>query len=618
MAQAALTGKRVVIATYTNVLAEQYWNKEVPIVQQLLSDCGMAAIPTAWLMGRQRYACLTQVGEFDQPLRQRLLKDATVGHETEFRRLVGKGGLPSLWSRSAVPVVCPARLCPDYQACFYYSSRRQAAKAKVVITNHSVVIQDALMKAAERSEGLLGEYDFLILDEAHDFHLAASSGLEFELNPSKIQTFLNIGLQLGKLLQPLADSNDIGPTWKRTVSDFEQGAIACQGELARLGNRLSQPGIVASSPESLTENKLVQANRADINPEDVETVARLVEVCCQNLLQATDATLADAGGSPGQNVAALRDTIQNYRTYLEEFSVSIHGLLQPQGISVTHASKLASGARVRLDTIGLAEPLNRLIWAHVPTAFVSATIAIDGTFDYFRSTIGCESAFEEILKSPFEYSEQAALYIPPKGTIPDPADVRRSGNEASYYRAIAQELGQIISTCGGRTLALFHSRKEMEAVAQLVSGAVDLPILVQGNQGITEVGERFKNDVSSSLFALRSFWTGYDAPGQTLSCVAMVRIPFEVPVEPSQIARAAYLQAEGLNPFAARTLPLAKMLVRQGAGRLIRTSEDRGVIAILDPRIQTKPYGAEFIENLPQGLRSYSNFEEAAGAVQLI
>ena len=130
-------------------------------------------------------------------------------------------------------------------------------------------------------------------------------------------------------------------------------------------------------------------------------------------------------------------------------------------------------------------------------------------------------------------------------------------------------------------------------------------------------GEKFKQETSSSLFALRSFWTGFDAPGETLSCVTLVRVPFEVPVDPPQIARMAYLQHQGMNAFAEHTLPLAKMLMRQGAGRLIRCAEDRGLIALLDPRLRTKRYGEEILENLPPGMRVFDDVEDAVGFLGL-
>ena len=145
----------------------------------------------------------------------------------------------------------------------------------------------------------------------------------------------------------------------------------------------------------------------------------------------------------------------------------------------------------------------------------------------------------------------------------------------------------------------------------------EYPILMQGRTGVAIVGEQFKKNIFASLFALRSFWTGFDAPGETCSCVALVRIPFEVPFEPSQIARMAYLAHQGMDPFQTHTLPNAKIIMRQGAGRLIRSENDKGIIALLDPRLQTKRYGEQILANLPPGMRQFTDIRDAAGWIGL-
>ncbi|HEY0865973.1 MAG TPA: helicase C-terminal domain-containing protein, partial [Fimbriimonas sp.] len=191
------------------------------------------------------------------------------------------------------------------------------------------------------------------------------------------------------------------------------------------------------------------------------------------------------------------------------------------------------------------------------------------------------------------------------------------GTEELYYRKLARELTHIIGTLQGRTLALFHSRREMEGVLAFMDLPPELPVYTQLRSGAGTVGEKFLSNVHASLFALRSFWTGFDAPGETCSCVALVRVPFEVPVEPPQIARMAYLQTMGLDAFREHTLPQAKMMMRQGAGRLIRRSEDKGIIALLDPRLRTKRYGEQILDNLPSEMRRFDDIVDAVGWIGL-
>ena len=191
VAHAIHSKKRTVIATYTNVLAEQYWRKDLPLALSLFSELGFGPPKSQLLMGRQRYACLVAVAE-QAPELLAPLANAEIGHETEFKRLAS---LPirqvnQIWQRVVVPPVCQGRFCPEYSDCFYYSARRKAEAAEIVITNHSVVIQDALMKSADSGGGLLGDYDFLVVDEAHDFPAAAQNGLEFELTTANFRALL--------------------------------------------------------------------------------------------------------------------------------------------------------------------------------------------------------------------------------------------------------------------------------------------------------------------------------------------------------------------------------------------------------------------------------------------
>jgi ATP-dependent DNA helicase DinG len=258
-----------------------------------------------------------------------------------------------------------------------------------------------------------------------------------------------------------------------------------------------------------------------------------------------------------------------------------------------------------------------MIWNRQPYAVISATLALDGTFDFFRRTTGVDPHFQEVLPSPFDFEHQAALYLPEADRIPDPATARKEGREDDYFNALAREIRMIIEACDGRTLVLFHSRREMEEVRQRIVISPDYPILMQLKFGAGAIGEKFVSDTHSTLFALRSFWTGFDAPGETLSCVVVVRVPFEVPIDPPQIARLAWMQTLGLDAFKEHTLPLAKMMMRQGAGRLIRRAEDRGIIALLDPRLRSKRYGEEILANLPPEMRSFTDIRDAVGWIGL-
>jgi ATP-dependent DNA helicase DinG len=618
IAQAIVEGKRTVIATYTNVLAEQYWRKDLPLALSLFDD---PDIKTAFVIGRQRYACLTSMYEHAAEWVNPMLMNAELGIETEFRQLIPlkQRDLTTMWRQIAAPPVCPARLCPNYQECFYYRGRRQGEKAHIVITNHSVVIQSALVaRSSDDGKGMLGEFDFLVLDEAHDFPQAAINGMEFELSANHLGILIGIANRIESSLMPMAKAADEGEAWHSKCKKFRDGIDQCQKALVEYSMMLGQPGILALSPAEVQQHPQVRGNQAKGGIEAAKAVANLVSGETHGFCRSVEEHIQVWKDSDlGENFRLAQDTAKHYLMYVREIGGGANLLFDPHGVSVTYAGRSGAEAMIRQDVIGLAEPLQELIWEPTPWVCLSATLATDGNFEYFRRATGADPQYEEILPTPFDYGSNSSLYLPKAGRIPDPAVARREGTEDFYYRALAKELSEIIRACDGRTLALFHSRKEMEGVLQHVDLPPELPIYLQGKFGAGSIGERFKDNTHASLFALRSFWTGFDAPGETLSCVALVRVPFEVPIDPPQIARLAWMQTQGLDAFGGHTLALAKMMMRQGAGRLIRKDGDKGVVALLDPRLRSKRYGEEILANLPPEMRTFDDIYDAVAWIGL-
>jgi len=617
IARAIADGKRTVIATYTNVLAEQYWRRDLPLALSLFEE-DQDLPKTAFLIGRQRYVCLSAVEEQHADLLTPLRRNLDTGIETELRtsvRLPARD-LGRIWQNIQTPPVCAGRLCPHYHNCYYYNARKDAAKALVVVTNHSVVIQDALMsKADDADEGLLGKYDYLIIDEAHDFPQAAMSGLEFEISARNLSGMAGIATRMQKTLEPIAEEEGDFLHWTGLVDGFKKSLDLSQRKLIGFGLTLERNGILSASPSDIQEHPQVKLATLQGKLEDAKKLAYEIANEARKFLEEAEELISCWRSEPTNR--PVLDSVRNYLLYLREFGFQTHGLFSEEGVSVSHASSSHDGAVLRRDLVGLAEPLTDLIWNRVPSSCISATLALDGNFDFFRRTTGFQPSYEEILPTPFDYSIQAAVYLPEQGVIPDPATARKERREDDYFDALAAEIRGIIEACDGRTLVLFHSRREMEAVRERFVINPELPILMQQRSGAGSMGEKFVKDTRASLFALRSFWTGFDAPGETLSCVVLVRVPFEVPVDPTQIARLAWMQTMGLDAFREHTLPLAKMMIRQGAGRLIRRSEDRGIIALLDPRLRSKRYGEEILLNLPQDMRTYSDIADAVGRIGL-
>lgn len=623
VACAITSGKRIVISTYTNVLAEQYWRQDLPLALTLIEE---SPPKCEFLIGRQRYACLVAMQENSPQLLKTFAPNAKLGIESEFRSTVNMRPreLSAAWQQIAAPPVCPARLCSQYEKCFYYRARRSAERSQIVITNHSVVLQDAILARASQGDiSLLGDYDFLVIDEAHDFYQAALGALEFELSESRLGILIGITNKLEQTVLPIAAEAGGAREWLQTCETFRTALMRSQAELRGYGSSLHRPGILAAAPSDVWEHPQVRAMASGDSQERAEAIAMQVAAQTKEFEESISNALKSWKGEAGKELADdAREAMRSYQMYIVEFGFGCESLFKPSGVSVSYVSRTGfdpetSATQLRHDIVGVAEPLQELIWSARPFACMSATLALDGDFAFFKKLLGVEAEFEEILPSPFDFHGQAALYLPKADSIPNPTYARKMGAEDEYYDAIAEELSAIITAMNGRTLALFHSRKEMEAVYQRMNVSEAHPIYMQRRSGAASSGEKFKGNTCASLFALRSFWTGFDAPGETLSCVVLVRVPFEVPVDPPQVARQAWLQSRGIEPFAAHTLPIAKMIMRQGAGRLIRRAEDRGVIAILDPRVQTKGYGEEILRNLPENIRLYRDIGEAVAAVGL-
>ena len=601
IANAIVTGKRTAIATYTNVLAEQYWRKDLPLALSLFEE----PPTTAFLIGRQRFACLLQMEESAPNHVERFRAGANLGVESEFREIFPN--LPrEAWSKIAVPPVCPARACPLYEECYYYSARREAEAAKIIITNHSVVISHALSRDTEAErEGILGKLDHLILDEAHDFPSAAIGGLEVELSWHRLQTAEGLAGRTGRY-------SGLPGVEARAVR-FDKEVEAAFLELKVAADGYDRPILVGANPADLKEHPAVEGLFVPDAQAKIAPIVGRIEGACADFVSYTDAALADIAAENPRRGREAQDATRNLLAFLRDFGAGMEGLLAEGDASATHLTTGRDGPILRKDLIDLSGTLTEILWDPIPTTCMSATLVLDGEFDHFKRVTGFRADFEEMLPSPFDFSLQAALYLPPTGTIPDPTTARDPSLEQFYYMEVARELSRLIALAEGRTLALFHSRKEMEEVARRVRLPAGLPLLVQPKGGIAQIGAAFRENVHASLFALRSFWTGFDAPGETLSVVALVRVPFEVPTEPAQIARLVYLSQRGFDPFRDHTLANAKMLLRQGAGRLVRSPDDRGLIAILDPRLRTKRYGEEILANLPYGMRTFDDPADALG-----
>jgi len=249
------------------------------------------------------------------------------------------------------------------------------------------------------------------------------------------------------------------------------------------------------------------------------------------------------------------------------------------------------GIFLQATPIDISGLLAERLFDRVPTAILtSATLTSNGSFDFIRSRLGIKQSRELIVPSHFDFQRQAILYLPP--TIPDPRD-------PGFLEAAVDEITKILQITQGRAFVLFTSINQMNEAYKRISELVDFPCFLQGQGSKTGLLEKFRRTPNAVLFATSSFWQGVDVQGEALSCVIIDRLPFAVPTDPVIAARQRYIERQGGDSFYEYSVPQAVIMLKQGLGRLIRSTEDVGVLSVLDPRLRTKGYGQIFLRSLP-------------------
>ncbi|GIV06733.1 MAG: ATP-dependent helicase [Fimbriimonadales bacterium] len=617
--------KRIVISTYTNVLAEQYWRKDLPLALSLFPNAPSVALA----MGRSRYACLDVIRSNKikrvKPELVRFLQEwtsvAQEGVEAELNEFLRRKAIPEnlirgVWDEIAVPGACRAKVCEYYANCFYYEARRRAAKAGVVITNHAFVLTDAVVRAStDNTKSLLDDYDFLIIDEAHDMLEAAASALEFDLDQHLIETLIAHAVTMSNQIDNALTSENSPMGFLLSIQKLvEQFSARCREAFVSTSMPEIPQGGVATrvAPAELAHQPaLAPVFRSDWH----QHITHAADTLCAEIggfLRELEQTYRDLKSqlTPGQS-EAVSEIIQQFRSEFTLILQNLQRLKEPEK-GVCWLEPTEQGWKACYEPLILADWLREHLWSRQPAVLLSATLTVDGRFDFFEQQLGLSTPHQLRLPHVFDYRRQCALYLPPAGVIPEPPRSAQELGASTYYQRLAEEITALIRLTHGRALVLFASRHEMYEVRQRIPSLPGIRILVQGDGSNADLSKQFREDVHSVLFGVRSFWTGFDAPGETLMNLILTRIPFEVPTTPLQRARQAWFEARGENAFVAWSLPMVKQQMRQGFGRLIRRSNDTGIVAILDPRMRTKSYGTLILRNLPTGIPIFDSQADLA------
>jgi ATP-dependent DNA helicase DinG len=542
------SGRRVVVSTATKALQEQLLTKDVPVAAAALGR----EVRVSVLKGRQNYLCRKSLQSFEL-LGGALLpraEDAAAfeamrpwieSTETGDRAELDVEPADSLWSELAVGSErCVGRRCPLVGVCFSEAARARAAQADLVIANHALYFADLGVRELSDGLGVLPEHDAVVFDEAHRLEDAAASWLGGRVS----------GAQLGRLSRDVdracREAGVAAPA--RALDRVETAAARLLAAVAPAAGRRRLRALPDREAETLVERLAELARELAGGGEELDALAR----------RALDAAT---------NVGRCREADDLARVAWAE----------PDAIAWA--------------PVDVSAELRDRLWDAGPTAvLVSATLGTDGDFAFVRERLGLRDADELAVDSPFDFDSQALLYLP--RSLPDPRAPEAPARAA-------EEIAALCRISRGRALVLTSSYRALGEIAARLRGAIPYEVLVQGEAPRERLLERFREHVSSVLVATATFWQGVDVPGESLSLLAIDKLPFAAPGDPLVEARCERIAEQGGDWFADYSLPNAVLQLRQGFGRLIRTHGDRGVVAILDPRLGTRPYGRVFLRSLP-------------------
>ena len=580
---ALLDGGKVIISTGTKTLQDQLYERDVPMVRDALK----VPVTIALLKGRANYVCLHHLERTSREGRLPSREDARhLPKIIAFSRASQRGDRGELAdvpeNASIWPLVtstrenCLGSQCGFYRDCFVMKARKDALEADVVIVNHHLFFADVMLRDEGLAE-LLPACNTVILDEAHQL-------------PDTATLFFGEQTSGGQLADLARDAELLARTELKDVSGLDDIASSLQPALRKL--RLAAGDATGKFPR---EAMLAKAGFAEALEALASTLARLSSELDNVADRSEDAmNLADRASEMLQRLVRWQSPADAFDDgepgeWIRWVDVSYHGLqLQSSPLSV------APIFRRQLDASARA-------WI-----FTSATLAVGRDFSHYAGSLGLDDASTGCWDSPFDYATQALLCVP--AGMPEP-------NSFTHTDAVVDAALQLIEAAGGRAFLLFTTLRALAHARERIADAfaqrgLDFPLLVQGEGSKTELLERFRRLGNAVLLGSASFWEGVDVAGPALSVVVIDKLPFAPPDDPLLAARLDRLKARGGNPFREHQLPQAAIALKQGAGRLIRTETDRGVLMICDPRLAEKPYGKLLWRSLPPMSRT-RDIEEA-------
>jgi len=567
---AVLSGKRVLISTGTRTLQDQIFYKDVPALARALS----MTIRAAYMKGRTNYLCWHRFERLreasaglpsaDRSMLEHIADwstETTTGDRAEIEELPDDS---PLWSEvTATGDQCLGRECPRYSDCFVTRMREAAAESQVVVVNHHLLCADASVRHGGFGE-VIPDCELAVIDEAHQLEDVVTQYFGVSLGTRRLDEFCaDAASALGALPQ---DAGRFASAVASTVQDVQHDFRRLFDDAKLELRSRDQPG------DRMTLSPAAAGRLTDAGNNARESIDRVIA------LLRTQPELPDDVAAIAARAEVLRDDL---KILLAADDPAFVHFVEGRGRHVTlRAAPIEVAGIVRSEIVG----------DRVATVLTSATLAVEGAFDYAKRRLGLDDAKTLQLPSEFDFKSQAVLFLP--NDMPDP-------RSPEFNQSAAWIIGEILDRTSGRAFVLFTSYAAMRDVHDRLSRKTGWPLLVQGMAPRSTLLRDFRATPNAVLLATASFWQGVDVAGEALSCVIIDRLPFASPADPLVAARIAAIQQRGGQPFHEYQIPLATLTLLQGLGRLIRSKTDRGVLSVLDPRLTRMSYGSRFLSSLP-------------------
>lgn len=565
LAPALRSGGKVIISTGTKTLQDQLFDRDIPTVRKALK----MPVTVALLKGRANYVChhhleralsdgrfATRQDAADLALIGRFAKSSATGDRSDLSDVSESA---PIWSQAtSTRENCLGSDCAHFDRCFVMQARKNALEADVVVVNHHLFFADLVLRDEGVGE-LLPACHTVIFDEAHQIPETATLFFGESITTAQVVT-----LARDTVIEAAAGAKD-----SRSLPDSARAL-----EKAARDVRLAFPEETGRLPMRAVERHrpfhdalaimLLRLDELGLELQQHGARSEGLQRCHERVLMLTEQTERWRSGVDAERVK-----------WVELYASALHLHSTPLSVAAVFAKQVEGHARA---------------WV-----FTSATLSVAGDFEHYCSALGLAAAEKKSWGSPFDYERQALLYVPSK--MPQP-------NTPEYTRAVIRAALPLVEASGGRAFLLFTSLRAMREGRTLLEEAMRarglcFPLLMQGEGSRTDLLERFRALGNAVLIGSQSFWEGVDVRGEALSLVVIDKLPFSAPDDPVLAARIDKLNSEGRNAFMEHQLPQAVITLKQGAGRLIRDENDRGVLMLCDPRLYSKSYGRRILQSLP-------------------